>query len=278
MDERRPDHPENAPATEAWGAIAAFEGILEVMPDDCGAMDALVQSYEMVGEHARARQYLIRLARAHLAQFHTAEAPELIARLRAADDGGAEIAALVKELESLQTAAAPAAERSARPAPSAGTERQTALQAELSFAWRLHEKKMLTPEEYALVVQDLTEVSSRPSDLTVSVLHVLQDRSFRNLESILAFVAKDTRLPMVPVSSFDPQESTFGLLPMDFIRRRGAIPFESLAAELLVGVLNPYDEVLRADVQRLAGRPCHFYLVHPSEFDAWMNRVKDLRK
>ena len=65
------------------------------------------------------------------------------------------------------------------------------------------------------------------------------------------------------------------LLPEAFMVGRGAIVFEMLGREYLVAVLNPFNQSLRADVQQLCGRPCHFYLTKASEFDNALARLKE---
>ena len=44
-----------------WDAISAFEQILEAMPDDRASLEALAHAYEQIGDHARAKDYTIRL-------------------------------------------------------------------------------------------------------------------------------------------------------------------------------------------------------------------------
>ena len=46
---------------KVWNAIAAFEQILEAMPTDRASLDALAHAYEQVGDHTKAKDYLIRL-------------------------------------------------------------------------------------------------------------------------------------------------------------------------------------------------------------------------
>ena len=47
---------------EIWNAIAAFEKILEAIPNDRISLETLIEAYEKVGDHTRAKEYLLRLA------------------------------------------------------------------------------------------------------------------------------------------------------------------------------------------------------------------------
>jgi hypothetical protein len=78
---------------------------------------------------------------------------------------------------------------------------------------------------------------------------------------------------VLPLSLFDVQAATFGLLPPDFIVRYGAMPFELMGREVLVAVMNPYDSRLQAQVENATGKPCHFYLTPPKEFDAVVEKL-----
>jgi hypothetical protein len=263
--------------TEAWGAISAFEQILEVMPNDISALDALVQSYEIVGDSERAREYLLRLARVLVEQGNASQAEVLVDRLRRLGKRDAEAEALIRDIEALSRLVVPDPSRrptiDLQPDPSISS----AIEAELALAWRLHSAGLLTQEEYAGVVNDLSETAARRELLTVSVLHVLQDRSFRALDTVIAYMAHESRTPVIPVASFEMQESCLSLLPLDFMVRHGAIPFDFVAQEALVAVLNPFDANLRERVALRSGRPCHFYLTWPAEFDAWIARLKQTR-
>jgi tetratricopeptide (TPR) repeat protein len=258
---------------EIWSAIAAFEQILEVEPNDTSALDALTQAYELVGDGERARGHLLRLARAYIAQGNAAPAANLIERLERYGAEDVEAAALIREIQRLPSASVAYGDGRQPGAPAANEPAEPAIDGELALAWRLHSAGLLTPEEYAGVVNDLSEIAARRERLTLSVLHVLHDRGFPKLDQIIGYMARESRAPMVPVTSFETPESCHTLLPMDFMARRGVAPFAMIAQEALVAVLNPFDEALRERVIKEAGRPCHFYLTWPTEFDAWIQHV-----
>ena len=89
----------------------------------------------------------------------------------------------------------------------------------------------------------------------------------------MGYVARDAQTPIISLLSFDIQKEAHGLLPMEFMIRRGAVVFDLIGDDALVVVMNPYDEALRAQVQEKAGRPCHFFLALPAEFDAAISKI-----
>jgi hypothetical protein len=93
------------------------------------------------------------------------------------------------------------------------------------------------------------------------------------MERIVAFAARETGTPMIPLSLFDVQDAAVRLLPPDFVSRHGIIAFEFMGNDVLIAVLNPYNKAMRRKVETIVGRTCHFFLMLPSEFDLVMERL-----
>jgi len=110
---------------------------------------------------------------------------------------------------------------------------------------------------------------------TASVLHTLEARAFSGMERLMAYVARDAQAPIISLLSFDIQKESHSLLPVEFMVRRGAVVFDLIADDALVVVMNPYDEALRQQVQAKVGKPCHFFISLPAEFDAAIARITE---
>lgn len=280
---------------EVWSAISAFEQILEAMPDDRSSLEALSHAYEQIGDHVKAKEYLIRLGNVLLDEADLPAAAMLLERLGQYGPDDADVQELtgriqqavpdapVTESESVagetadETAETPVVvEAEATPKVALSVRSAFNMADELSFAWNLMEAGEINQEEYASVVQDLTELSAGEIASTVSVLHVLEHRSFPGLEKIVGFVAKDCETPIIAISSFDLQADTVTLLPLDFIVQRGVLAFETVGNSVLVVVMNPYDTQLQKDVEAALGKKCHFFVTIPQEFDQAVEKVKDI--
>lgn len=274
---------------QIWNAIAAFEQIVETIPDDRVSLEALSHAYEQVGDLARAREYLVRLADVITTEKDLEAAALLRERMsNHADDN--KVRAAAQRLDTLLSAGKPAREFDVTaepggkaPAKAADhetkrkneeTERRGAhVAAELAFAWSLFEAKQLNQEEYAQIAQDLSEVSTSQTPVTISVLHALHDRTHRNLSNIIAYASRESGTPVIPLALFDVQEPNFQLLPQEFIIRYGAMVFEMMSKDALVVVLNPFNKNLRAEVEKLCGKRCHFLLTTPADFDAVIEKM-----
>lgn len=277
--------------SEVWGAISAFEQIVEAMPNDKASLEALAHAYEHIGDHIRSREYSVRLLGVFLDERTPELAKELVAKLRdaAGDDPdvikmlGLYDAAVVDAVQPGVSGTAEAiSDTLATPTPSAPVAVEEVdfrssfdISEELAFAWNLLGANELSQDEYSSVVEDLTEMSAKDG-VTISMLHVLYDRGFRNLERILGMTSKECSAPLIAISQFDLQKETLKILPLDFMIRRGCLLFEQVGGEGLVAVLNPYDKKLREDAERLAGRDCYYFLIHPEAYDEAMVRAKEI--
>ncbi len=295
--------------SDVFGTIMAFEQVLEVMPDDRGALESVAQAYDELGDQAQAKHYIMRLVRVLIDQGDLHEADSYIDKLRMYAGDDPEVVSLIEEFENGTVGASPVA---ASDAPDAGSEAQppavddseAAASApvidespppsapapsrlrrrrirmslnvadEMAFAWNLLQAERLTQDEYANVVQDLTDLAGGNEAGTVSVLHILQDRGFKGFEKMLAAVARETAVPVIDLRRFDIQLEAFKALPFRFIMHRGVLPFQRIGPDVLVACLNPYDESLRQDTESLAECRCHWYLTMPSSFDATVQAMK----
>lgn len=273
--DKEKDNEKSKIEAEIWNAISAFEQILDAMPNDRESLETLWGAYQQIGDNAKAKEYLVRLAKVIVSDGDAAAAAPLVEPLKvyAADDKKA--ADLLSKMEDLcASGGAPAgasdvAGTAEEIAHVGGAVRSTFnIADELSVAWNLLETKELSQEDYSSVVQDLTEMSAVENPSTVSVLHVLENRGFKNLERVMNHIAKECATPIISIACFQITPEVFNMLPLEFVIRRGAVVYEMLGKDALVVVMNPYDKQLRADVQAaLGGRRCHFYVTLPSEFD-----------
>ena len=263
---------------EVWVAIAAFEQILEAMPGDISSLETLAHAYEQIGDHARAKDYLIRLGDALLREGDHNSARQLLEKLGpyAKDDPRArDLVSRIEKADAPRQGARAAASGSvAAPMRDKRLRAGFNIQDELSFAWSLLEAKELSQEDYAGVVHDLTEMSTSDSATTISVLHTLEFRAAKNLERIMNFASRQCASPVVALGSFGYSVEAMTLVPMDFMVRRGVMCFGFIGLEALVVIMNPHNKALRAEVELMTGRRCHFFLTLPSEFDAALTRVK----
>ena len=263
---------ENRSEEEVWNAISAFEQILEAMPEDRVALQTLYEAYERLGDVHHALNYLIRLATVIVDERDATAASSITEKLKQL--GGDDPAAL-QVLEDLENLALLATQDSApASATRAPRRRNFDLSPELSLAWSLHQEGLFDEEQYAHIVQDLTESSSKTLDVPISVLHVLEDRHFPNIPKIMGHLCKTSGYPPVLVSDFDIQPDVYETLPMTFMSQRGALVFDRMGKDLLIAILNPMNEELMMDVCAAATCDCHFYLTTAEAYDLSLQKIR----
>lgn len=266
---------------QLWAAIAAFEKILEAMPNDRASLEALLHAYEQVGDLTRAKDFLLRLGRVLVEEGDADGVLELAERIVQHADQDPEAAKLFVQIQSLVAAkegyGAAAGSDTGRGLDESVTAQKSlgfSISDELSFAWNLLESGEISQDDYSRLVEDLTELSVGDRLVTVSLLHVLEARQFKNLERIISNVSKRCETPVVLLSSFDIPGDASKALPLEFSIRRGALVFDFVGTDALVVVLNPFSQQLRKDLESVLRRRCHYYMSFPSEFDLAIEKAR----
>jgi len=269
----RPKQFEKSPESEVWNAIAAFEEILAAIPDDRTALETLYDAYDHIGDKTRALEYLVRLSNQICDERDEGSLPwvfDILHRMAGNDESAA---AAIKRIESL-------ADEMGMPSPSdivpsqGASQKNVDVSSEMSLAWLLMKAEKVSEDEYSMLVSDVTENSTKNIDVPVSILHVMQDRAFTNIPSVMAFMSRDSTLPVIQLTDFDLDRTAYSTLPGEFSYAKGAIAFSQLGKDLLVALLNPYNEELKKEIIEACKRTCHFYLVSAEEYDAYLNRAR----
>ena len=241
--------PQGQPHDEWADATTAFQKLLEVMPEDMLALETLFEAQLNLGDMERATHYLDRLIRVLCKEKEHNIAAALHDKLATHVADFPALAPFMAQLEPLlRSGAGEAAQPADAVSLPAAARGKADIQAELVLAWRLFQGGELAQEDYARVVQDLTDVSARKSDVPVTVLHALNDRNFKNLDQVMTRLSKDSGLPIIALSNFEIPRSIHALLPIELMSHWGAIVFDVLGSDLLIAVLNPFDQILQTEV------------------------------
>jgi len=262
-------------------SIAMLEQILEVMPQDADAIKALYSAYRKTGKDEESFEYLSRLIDVCIGGNDASQIMFIQKELAHFENSfPSEVAAQNARIRILaDTSASPRSGRSnpTKDQPSAGIRaKETDISEELALAWRLYEEGQLSQEEYSSVLHDLTEVSSKVLDVPVSVLHVLNDRGFTQMTRLMNHLSNRSGVPALMLSNFELTEEVAHSLPIDVAAHEGALPFAFFGDDLLVGVLNPFNNKLADKVESISGHRCHTYLVDPEDYDLALGRLRTL--
>lgn len=256
--------------SELRDAIDTFEQILEAIPNDRLALETLSDAHEQLGDLVRALEYYVRLGEVIIDDGDRAVAPRVREKLESLGAQDASAQEMAKRLAALTQQ-----DEEVQPKRRTGAYRRSAdITAELALAWNLVQAGEFTQEDYSSVVQDLTESSSRNNEVPVTVLHVLRDRAFKNIERVMNFLSQNSGLPIIPLASFELQKDANSLLPEEVMRHRGAIVYELMGKDALIAILNPYDTELFTEIEKLTGRNCHYYLATAEDYDRYLDTMR----
>jgi uncharacterized protein (UPF0297 family) len=260
-------------------SIAMLEQILEVMPQDSMALKALYNAYNQCGHRDRAFEYLGMFADVVCDNNDTDTSKFVTEELQGfAEDFPAETSAQLARLRTLVAPVAPVAKAKsvAQSDTLSSSSSDTDISEELALAWKLYEENQLSQEEYSSVLHDLTEVSSKVLDVPVSVLHVLNDRGFNQMNRIMNYMSSRSGTPCISLRNFELNEQVSTALSLELSVHDGALPFGYFGNDLLVAVLNPFNSVLMEKVERASGHRCHAFLVSSEEYDAALSKLRTL--
>jgi len=263
--------------SEQEQSIEMLQQILEVMPSDIPTMRTLYNTHLQMGSLESALGTLVRIEKA-ANSVNDAEAISFVLEQYASvEDISPEIKEQTARLREMQGIAV--SEEDPR---SVGVSREefgtVSLESEMSLAWDLLQDEQLTEEEYSEVVGDLSEMMSKDVGVPVTLLHVLNDRNFSRFERLMAHLSEKANIPILSLESFEENEEAAQGLSLEFSSSRGALSFGFVGENLLVAMLNPFDQELLSEAKQRSGRTCHAFLVSPYEYDKRLNERKKAKK
>jgi hypothetical protein len=257
-------------------SIAMLEQILEVMPNDVTAIKALYNAYRQCDHRDRAFEYLGKLSDIVYDSGDAGTANFVVDQLETfSDDFPSETAAQLARIRALVV------DEDAVPQQQQTESAQSTdadISEELALAWKLYEENQFSQEEYSSILHDLTEVSSKELAVPVSVLHVLNDRGFTQMNRIMNYMSSRSGAPCISLKNFELPQEVGDVMPLDMVTHDGALPFGFFGNDLLVGVLNPFNSLLVEKVEKVSGHRCHTYLVSPDEYDATLEKFRAMKK
>jgi len=278
--------PEGKPIdSDLQESISMLEQILEVMPNDVMTLKALFNAYVQTDDRNHAFDFLTKIADVSL----SSKDPELSQfvltnMVQFEDTHSAEVAAHTARLETLSSSASSkeskkgfSSKKTVRAKKSKEKSKsEMAITEELTLAWRLYEENQLTQEEYSLILNDLTEISSKNLDIPCSVFHVIQDRNMPIINKIRNYLSAKSGVPNISLANFDLPKSVGSVLPIDIAIHDGALPFGFVGDDLMIAVLNPFDNALIDKVETFSGHRCHSFLVSSKDYDKMLEKLKQL--
>lgn len=275
--------------------IAYFEKMLKVMPGDRTTLEFLSVAYEQLGDLEKQRTSLIQLAEALLREkdydaadaigerlggFAETDAQDMVRRIKSARNP-VQLKAVVRPgggARPARVTVRPAGDGAlgARALPKEGISLaqvvMSAVKAEAALIRDLYAKNVVDASAAEVVQRHLGGLPEPTRPFLVSALAILEKESGGLGEKAAVYMADAASAPPIPLQAFMPSAALVRQLPEEVVRVRGAVPFGRLGGTLLVAVLNPLDAEFHAEVERLAGCPCRFFLAEPHTTEDFLEK------
>ena len=275
--------------------IAYFEKMLKVMPGDRTTLEFLSVAYEQLGDLEKQRTSLIQLAEVLLREkdydaadaigerlggFAETDAQDMVRRIKSARNP-VQLKAVVRPGAGARPARVMVRPTGGKPAPaptapSGGVSLaqvvMSAVKAEAALIRDLYAKNVVDASAAEVVQRHLGGLPEPTRPFLVSALAILEKESGGMGEKAAVFMADAASAPPVSLQAFMPSAALVKQLPEEIVRVRGAVPFGRLGDTLLVAVLNPMDAEFHAQVERLAGCPCRFFLADPHTTEDFLDK------
>ena len=272
--------------TKLLEGIAYFEKMLKVMPGDRTTLEFLSVAYEQLGDVEKQRSALIQLAESllrekdfdaaeaigeRLSGFPESDAQDMVRRIKSVRNP-IQLKAVVRPgtaARPVRVAGGAPGERAqpARALPESGVSLaqvvMSAVKAEAALIRDLYAKNVVDASAAEVVQRHLGGLPEPTRPFLVSALAILEKESGGLGERAAVYMADAASAPPIPLQAFMPSAALVKQLPEEIVRVRGAVPFGRLGDTLLVAVLNPLDAEFHAEVERLVGGPCRFFLADP---------------
>ena len=148
----------------------------------------------------------------------------------------------------------------------------SAVKAEAALIRDLYAKNVVDASAAEVVQRHLGGLPEPTRPFLVSALAILEKESGGLGEKAAVYMADAASAPPIPLQAFMPSAAFVKQLPEEIVRVRGAVPFGRLGDTLLVAVLNPLDAEFHAEVERLVGGPCRFFLAEPHTTEDFLEK------
>ena len=273
--------------------IAYFEKMLKVMPGDRTTLEFLSVAYEQLGDVEKQRTSLIQLAEALLREkdydaaeaigerlggFSETDAQDMVRRIKSVRNP-VQLKAVVRPGAGTPPMRAVVRPAGVKPKPvsdegglSLAQVVMSAVKAEAALIRDLYAKNVVDASAAEVVQRHLGGLPEATRPFLVSALAILEKESGGMGEKAAVYMADAASAPPIPLQAFMPSASLVKQLPEEIVRVRGAVPFGRLGDTLLVAVLNPLDTAFHAEVERLAGCPCRFFLADPHTTEDFLEK------
>lgn len=246
--------------------VQMFEVIAETQPNDVQSLEILKEAYVNLGRETDAAKVSKKVAQAYLRMGQLSSAIlEYEGILQKIPDDKESIDALA-ELENKMAAltGGGAAEDSKR----SGGVFKAAEQFEdgnEALARFFQEQQLFSEKDAKSTLLALATAAGQiPADKPApALITIISERGIASIDKSLELLAEKTRLPYLPMGSYDVDSSKSAQLEKEFCLRHLVLPFDQVSKTLFVATVNPFDSQAKHHVEGTTECRVQWYLASP---------------
>jgi hypothetical protein len=139
-------------------------------------------------------------------------------------------------------------------------------------------EKVLTQQAVEPLLQKLQELRANNTDHTqpLSLIPLLVQEQLGKLDDLLTILVEKSKLPFLPLASYDVDREIACLLPQDVCWEHCLVPFDLISRSVLIATANPFDQVARQLVEAMLDYSVFWYVAAPAEIVATLRHAHGL--
>ena len=274
--------------------VEMFEAITESQPDDYQSLEILKEAYTKLGRQADSLRASKKLAAAYVSLGQISQAVlEYEGILQKYPDDASAIAALAQlepktsAVGATASSAAPSLAEDSKPTPLAGVpagahapsaQPTKAEDGDHALADVLIGEKLVTPQAVEPLLQRLKTLRAAPADKSqpLSLAQFIANEQIAKMDDVLTAIIDKSRLPYLPLSSYDVDRDVACQLPQDVCSQACVVPFDLISRSILIATANPFDAAAKKRVEAMLDYNVFWYISPPAEILAALCRAHGL--
>jgi len=258
--------------------VQMFEVIAETQPNDIQSLEILKEAYLNLDRDGDAVVVAKKIAQAYvsLGQLSSAILEYEGILQRAPDDP--DCLAALGELEgkmtglSVGSAEIVAGKVAAEQALADAEQFEDGNEALLKF---FQEQQLVTEKDAKTLLAGISAAVAQtsPERPAPSLIALISERGIASEEKCLGLIAEKTRIPFLPLGSYEIESGRAQSLAKEFKLKHLVLPFDQISKTLLVATVNPFDALAKRRVEKEAEGRVQWYVTSPFDIT---KQLKDL--
>ena len=274
--------------------VEMFEAITQSQPDDYQSLEILKETYTKLGRQDDSLRISKKLAAAYASVGQISQAVLEYEGILQKYPGDAGAVAALAQLEPKTSTSdahsqtvAPSLAEDSKPTPLAGAPAGAPARSaqagqggdgDRALADVLIAEKLVTPQAVEPLLERLKALRNGSADKSqpLSLAQLIANEQIAKLDDVLSAIIDKSRLPYLPLSSYDVDRDIVYQLPQDVCWQTCVVPVDLISRSILIATANPFDHAAKKQVESILDYNVFWYISPPAEILAALRRAHGL--